>query len=317
MTQILLTGCTGFLGSALEKQIASMSGLDLSVALRTPRNTPLPILQYVVGDLSEITDWSMALAGKDVVVHTAARVHVLNETEGDPFSVFRKVNVDSTLNLARQAAAAGVKRFVFVSSIKVNGERTQLDHPYKASDIPLPEDSYGISKAEAEIGLRQIASETGLEVVIIRPPLIYGPGVKGNFATMMHWLKRGIPLPLGLVQKNRRSLVALDNLVDLIVTCIRHPAAANKTFLINDGEDVSTTDLLVRLSRAMGRPPRLLPIPPILLRVSASFLGKNDMLERLLGNLQIDASYTCQTLSWRPPIGLDEGLRRVVHGASE
>ena len=206
---------------------------------------------------------------------------------------------------------------MFVSSIKVNGERTKLGVAFNITDRPCPEDAYGISKHEAEIGLRQIASETGMEVVIVRPPLVYGPQVKGNFLTMLHWLRRGIPLPLGAVTANRRSLVALDNLVDLLLTCIDHPAAANKTFLVSDGEDLSTTDLLRRLNVAMDNPAFLLPVPLMWLQVAFKMLGKRNMAQRLLDNLQVDISHTCHTLGWKPPISVDEGLLRAVQGLDQ
>jgi nucleoside-diphosphate-sugar epimerase len=247
-------------------------------------------------------------------MHIAARVHVMNERAGDPLAEFRRVNVDGTLNLARQAASAGANRFVFVSSIKVNGESTTETQPFTAADTPAPQDPYGISKMEAEQGLRQIAAETGMEVVIVRPPLVYGPGVKANFASMMRAVQRGLPLPLGSVTHNRRSFVALDNLVDLLITCIDHPAAANQTFLVSDGEDLSTTDLLRRLGQALNKPARLFPVPPSLLQLGANLLGKGDMAQRLLGNLQVDISHTRNTLNWTPPISVDEGLRRAAAG---
>jgi UDP-glucose 4-epimerase len=217
------------------------------------------------------------------------------------------------LNLARQAAAAGLRRFVFVSSIKVNGEATQLARPFIADDAPAPLDAYGVSKMEAEQGLREIARQTGMEVVIIRPPLVYGPGVKANFAAMMRWLKRGVPLPLGAIH-NQRSLVALDNLVDLILTCLTHPAATNQTFLVSDGEDVSTTELLRRMGQAMGKTARLLPVPASWLKVAASLVGKGDVAQRLCGSLQVDISKTRELLGWVPPVSLDEGLRRAAAG---
>jgi UDP-glucose 4-epimerase len=253
------------------------------------------------------------LVGITTVVHLAARVHVMRDTEAYPLAAFRVVNVVETLSLARQAAAAGVRRFVFISSVKVNGETTQPGHPFTADDAPAPLDPYGISKMEAEQGLRQIAAETGMEVVIIRPPLVYGPGVKANFSAMMRWLQRGVPLPLGAID-NQRSLVALDNLVDLIITCISHPAAANQTFLVSDGEDVSTSELLRRMGRAMGRPARLLPVPAGLLKLAATLAGRRDMAQRLCGSLQVDIEKTRQLLGWSPPLTLDQGLKKAAQG---
>ena len=248
------------------------------------------------------------------VLHLAARVHIMDDPASDPLAAFRKVNTLGTLNLARQAAATGVNRFVFVSSIKVNGEGTQPGSVFHGDDTPAPLDPYGISKHEAEIGLRQIAAATGMQVVIVRPPLVYGPGVKANFAAMMRAVQRGLPLPLASVTHNRRSFVALDNLVDLLITCLDHPAAANQTFLVSDGEDLSTADLLRRLGKAMSRQARLFPVPPALLQVGANLLGKGEVSQRLLGNLQVDISHTRETLGWTPPITVDEGLRRAVAG---
>ena len=251
------------------------------------------------------------MAGVQIVIHAAARVHVMSESSADPLAEFRKVNVDGTLNLARQAVAAGVRRFIFVSSIKVNGEGTEPGKPYKADDAPAPVDPYGISKLEAEHGLLALAAETGMEVVIIRPVLVYGPGVKANFRSMMNWLNKGIPLPLGSI-RNKRSLVALDNLVDLIVTCIEHPAAANQVFLVSDGEDLSTTELLRRMGAALGKPARLLPLPGAWLNGAACLLGKGAIAQRLCGSLQVDIEKTRRLLGWTPPVTVDEALRKTA-----
>ena len=269
----------------------------------------------LVSDLSVDTDWSLALLGVSQVVHAAARVHVMQDAALDALTEYRRVNVQGTLNLARQAAATGVKRFIFLSSVKVNGEATQPGQFFTADDAPSPQDPYGISKMEAVEGLREIAARTGMEVVIIRPPLVYGPGVKANFQAMTRWLVRGAPLPFAAITHNRRSLVALDNLVDLIVTCIHHPAAANQTFLVSDGEDLSTTDLLRRMGHALGKPARLLPVPPALLKLEATLLGKPEMAQRLCGSLQVDISKTRQLLGWSPPVSVDEGLRRAAMGS--
>ena len=269
---------------------------------------------YVSPELSADSEWSSLLVNVDVIIHTAARVHVMNDHSCYPLTEYRCVNVKGTFNLAHQAAQSGVRRFIFVSSIKVNGEETKLDHPFSASEEPAPIDPYGISKYEAEIGLQKIAKETGMEVVIIRPPLVYGPKVKANFATLMRLIARGLPLPLGAIHDNRRSFVALDNLIDLIMTCITHPAAANQTFLVSDGEDLSTTDLLRRIASAMGRPSRLIPIHSSILKAGASLLGKKEMAQRLLGSLQVDIEKTRRLLNWSPPISVDEGLRRAVAG---
>ena len=266
-----------------------------------------------MGDIDGLSNWTDALSGVKVVVHLAARVHIMRDEAADPLAEFRRVNVEGTLNLARQAAEAGVRRFVYLSSIKVNGEQTLLGKPFTEQDLPTPLDPYGMSKYEAEEGLRKLAQKTGMEVVVIRPVLVYGPGVKANFLNMMRWLHKGVPLPLGAIH-NRRSLVALDNLVDLIVTCIDHPAAANQIFLVSDGEDLSTTELLRRMGLALGRPARLIPVPVSLLTAWAALLGRRDMAQRLCGSLQVDISKTQTLLGWKPPISVDEGLRRTAQG---
>jgi nucleoside-diphosphate-sugar epimerase len=257
------------------------------------------------------TPWAAALPEVDVVIHLAARVHVMNDNTTDPLAAFRQVNTQGTLNLARQAAIAGVKRFVFISSVKVNGELTQPGRPFSESDAPHPQDAYGVSKHEAELGLRLIAAETGMEVVIIRPPLVYGPGVKANFAALMRAVQRGWPLPLGAVH-NQRSLVALDNLVNFIITCITHPKAANQTFLVSDGQDLSTTELVHGMARAAGVPTRLLPVPVWALQTGAKLLGKGDAVQRLCGNLQVDISKARTLLGWVPPVSVEDGLRRAM-----
>ena len=306
----LVTGANGFVGcGVLERLHAALRPVTGSV-----RNEPQR-RGCVRGPALEGGDWSRLLEGCDTLVHTAALVHLTREAASDSLRAFRTVNVDGTLNLARQAAAAGVRRFVFISSVKVYGEQSALAHPFTPTDAPSPKDAYGISKAEAEAGLKAIAAETAMEFVIIRPPLVYGLGVKGNFAAMMRAVARGLPMPFGAVTDNRRSLVGLDNLVDLIVTCIDHPAAANQTFLVSDGEDLSTADLLRRLGVAMGKPARLINVPPALLGSAAAMIGKRAVAQRLLGNLQFDISHTCSTLGWKPPISVDEGLRRAVQGA--
>jgi nucleoside-diphosphate-sugar epimerase len=235
----------------------------------------------------------------------------MHDTAADPVTAFRAVNVDGTVNLARQAAAAGVKRFVFISSVKANGESTQPGRAFTETDAPNPQDAYGQSKHEAEQGLRQLSADTGMEVVIIRPPLVYGPGVKANFAALMRVVQRGWPLPLGAVH-NQRSLVALDNLVDFIITCITHPQAANQTFLVSDGQDLSTTELVRGMAQAAGVPARLLPVPVWALQAGASLLGKGDAVQRLCGNLQIDTSKARRLLDWVPPVSVEEGLRRAM-----
>lgn len=305
---ILLTGANGFLGSRLATALQSKPDVSLTAAMRRRIEIPTAHIVEVQG-LDTNTNWSTALINQQVVIHAAARAHIMKDEVADPFAEYRRVNVDGTLNLARQAAVAGVKRFIFISSIKVNGEQTPLDQPFTADDTPAPEDAYGISKWEAEQGLQQLASETGMEVVIIRPPLVYGPGVKGNFASMTKLVAKGLPLPLGAIH-NQRSLVAVDNLVDLIITCIDHPAAANQLFLAGDGQDLSTTELLRGVSLAMGKPARLIPVPSSLLMLGATLLGKKAVAQRLLGSLQVDIAKAREVLGWEPPVSVKEGLKR-------
>lgn len=313
--KILLTGASGFVGKAT-LAVAKKKGVSVVPVFRSLESAS--IFDYasancaVIPSLLADTNWQGALLGVDVVIHCAARVHVLNDAEVDPLATFRSVNLEGTLNLARQAALAGVKRFIFLSSIKVNGESTQPGSPYGATDLAAPEDAYGISKAEAEAGLRHLSFETGMEVVIIRSPLIYGPGVKGNFSSLLRWVACGLPLPLGSVTTNRRSLVGLDNLVDLILTCVDHPKAANQTLLVSDGEDLSTADLLRRIGKSLNRPARLIPVPVSILNIVSRLLGKSSIAQRLLGSLQVDISKTCTLLNWKPPVSVDEGLRRAV-----
>ena len=310
---ILVTGATGFVGSALVARLAH-DGIETRVCIRRDDASIATGVHIMnVSDLTGDVNWSQVLAGIRVVVHAAARVHVMEDTATNPLVEFRRINVQGTLNLARYAAAIGVQRFVFISSIKVNGESTMLGLPFSANDFPAPLDSYGVSKLEAEQGLRKIAAETGMEVSIIRPPLVYGPKVKANFQAMMRWLVRGVPLPLGAIH-NRRSMVALDNLVDLIVICIGHPAAANQMFLVSDGEDLSTTELLQRLGRALGKPARLIPVPTMLLKAGAALVGKPAIAQRLCESLQVDISKTRQLLGWIPPLSVDEGLKKTAEG---
>jgi nucleoside-diphosphate-sugar epimerase len=303
---ILVTGANGFLGQALSAELQARH-----YAIRGALRSAADEGQIGVGDIGPDTNWEEALDRVDVVVHTAARVHIMRDACNDPLSRYRHVNVEGTLNLARQAIVANVRRFIFISSIKVNGESTLPNRPFTVDDVCRPEDAYGISKWEAEVGLNQLAKTTGLEVVIIRPPLVYGPGVKANFQRMMRWIYRGLPLPLGAID-NRRSLVALANLVDLTISCIEHSSAANQIFLAGDGQDVSTTELLRGMGKALDRPARLFPLPVSLLLAAATLLGKKEMAHRLTGSLQVDISRARLLLGWEPPISIEEGLYRVA-----
>lgn len=303
---ILITGANGFLGCAIVKALRQK---DISVrgAVRKPGKG----LHAVVGDIGPNTDWNSALNNVDIVIHTAAWVHRKHVSAKNTLREIRKTNVDGTLHLARQAVNSNVKRFIFVSTIKVNGESTLPGKPFTATSRTDPMDPYAMSKLDAEIGLRELSKESGMEIVIIRPPLVYGPGVKGNFLSIMRWISRGLPLPLGAIN-NRRSLVFVDNLVDLIATCIEHPAAANQTFLAGDGEDLSTVELSREIGEALGRPARIFPVPVFLLTTMAFLLGKVEAARRLCGNLQVDISKARDLLEWEPPCSVDEGLRKTA-----
>ncbi len=309
---VLVTGVTGFVGGAILRRIISENKYPVVAALRDHSPSLVETIDTVrFATLDGATSWEGCFAHTRVVIHSAARVHVMNDTERDPLSAFRKVNVEGTINLARQAFAAGVSRFIYISSIKVNGEGTAESQPYEADDLPSPADPYGVSKMEAEIALRELAAETGRDVVIIRPVLVYGPGVKANFLNMMRWLDKGIPLPFGAI-RNRRSLVSIDNLVDLVLTCVEHPAAANQTFLVSDGEDLSTTMLLKKMSQALNVPARLVPVPSWVLQVGAGLLGKRALSQRLCGSLQVDISKTRSLLGWAPPVSLNAALKATA-----
>lgn len=315
--KILLTGATGFVGRRL-LAIALSRGMEIRPVVRSIRSNDCisgaESNSVIVTSINAKTDWSTALSGMQVVIHCAAKT-VGDEREGaDLLQAFRDINVSGTLNLAQQAAAAGVKRFIFISSIKVNGEGTDVDSIYTPDDVFAPEDAYAVSKAEAEYGLHELSVSTEMEIVVIRPPLIYGPGVRGNFHRMMQWAMRGLPFPLGAVKYNKRSLVALDNLVDLILVCVFHPSAANQTFLVSDGEDLSTVDLLGEIGKALDRPIHLAYIPLRLLVAISVLLRRQSALRRLVGSLRVDISKTCALLDWRPRISVAQGLRKVVEG---
>ena len=309
---ILLTGGSGFVGRGVLELLSKHQPVRATLRQLNIAGGTFHGVDFIQSSLSMDQDWSSALSGVSVVVHCAARVHVMNKDAKDSLLEFRRVNVSGTLNLARQASKAGVRRFVFISSIKVNGECTDLGHPFTADQIPAPSDPYGVSKYEAEIGLKTLSKETGMEVVIIRPTLVYGPGVKANFLSMMNWLWRGIPLPLGGIAKNRRSFVFLDNLVDLINVCISHPAAANQTFLVSDDEDLSTAGLLDRMALALGRPSKLITVPTALITLGAKLIGRSDISQRLCSSLQVDIKKTKDLLGWSPPVRVDVGLRQTA-----
>lgn len=304
---VAISGASGFVGGALLASLGARgwgirgiarSGVAGSGLLRSP-------------ELGAHADWSSLLSGCAAVVHAAARVHVMRDTADDSLAEFRRVNVDGTLALARSAARAGVRRFIFLSSVKVNGEETAPGRAFRHDDTPAPVDPYGVSKLEAERGLRELGNDTGMEIVVIRPPLVYGPGVKANFRSMMRWVHRGVPLPFGAI-RNKRSFIALDNLVDLVGSCLEHRTAPGGVFLASDGEDLSTPELLERVGRALGRPARLVSVPGTLLRLAATVVGKRDLGRRLCGSLQVDISMTRQRLGWTPPVSVDEALEKTV-----
>jgi nucleoside-diphosphate-sugar epimerase len=312
VSKVLVTGASGFVGQRLCSVLLSR-GFSVRAVVRSDSQLSITDIHEAValGEIDTQTDWSTEFAHIDCVIHCAARAQVMNEAKADALAAYRAVNVNGTRRLAEQAAEMGVRRFIFLSSIKVNGEGSVSGGFFASSDNACPQDAYGISKWEAEQGLREVAAQRGLEIVIIRPPLVYGSGVKGNFLSILNWLSWGVPLPLGAIQ-NKRSLVGVDNLADLIVTCINHPAAANQTFLVSDGEDVSTTELLYRLGTALGKPARLLPVPATLIEFAATLAGKQEIAQRLLGNLQVDISMTKETLDWEPRHSVDDGFQKTA-----
>lgn len=311
---VLITGASGFIGRHLLQRLNEDAVYRVHLALRTSSDTVFNNNEkrFLIDDISGMTDWTEALTDCDVVIHMAARVHVMQEYASSPLNEFRRVNVEGTLNLAKQAASLGIKRFIFISSIKVNGEETESGHAYNSDDLPGPKDPYGISKYEAEQGLLSLSKETGMQVVIIRPPLVYGPSVKGNFKYMLSWLAKGYPLPLKSID-NKRSFVSVYNLIDLIVLCIQHPQAANQVFMVSDDDDLSISELLIKMAKVMNKPTRLVVYPPLwMIKGIAKVIGKEDFVRRLCGSLQVDITKTCDMLGWSPAVSTEEALRRTV-----
>jgi nucleoside-diphosphate-sugar epimerase len=309
--KILITGATGFVGSHLVQALLAKQA-KLICPLRSASNIA-GCETMVVGDFNQNTDWSACLPDVGAVIHCAARVHVMNDTAADPMAAFRAVNVAGTLRLAEQAAQAGVTQFIFLSSVKVNGESTPIGRPFTESDAPQASDAYGISKLEAEQGLMEIAKRTGMAVTIIRPPLVYGKGVAANFLSMLRWVKKGIPLPLGSIH-NQRSFVFVKNLCDFIALCVQNPLAFNQTYLISDGIDLSTTALLQAAAQAMNVRSRLLPFPAGLINLGATLVGKKSIADRLCQSLQVDSSKARQQLGWQAPYSIQDGLREAASG---
>ena len=306
---IAVTGANGFVGRLLCDQLEKKG---LSVRRLVRKLSSSSSSEFKIGDICKETDFSKALIDVSIVIHCAARVHVMNESAPDSMVEFRRVNSSATLRLAQEASKAGVQRFIFLSSIKVNGESSKLGYPFTPELFSCPKDFYGASKYEAEEGLKMLAKETGMEVVIIRSPLVYGPGVRANFLSMMNWLSRGLPLPLGGITENRRSLVYIDNLVDMIIVCTTHAAAANQIFLVSDDEDLSTAELLDRIALAMGFTSKLIPVPEALIFFFTRLIGRSDIYNRICGTLQIDLKNTKDLLGWSPPVSVDEGLRKTA-----
>jgi nucleoside-diphosphate-sugar epimerase len=308
--KFMISGAGGFVGRALCAELFRR-GQSVSAAVRSDKSSIKNTEVIIVGAIDSKTKWADALCDVDVVIHLAARVHVMREKAADPLAEFLQVNLHGTSNLARQAACFGVKRFVYVSSVKVNGEQTSATQSFTELDEPSPQDFYSISKWKAEQALWRIAQETGLEIVVVRPPLVYGPGVKGNFAQMLAVIAKRFPLPLASVY-NRRSLIYVENLVDALIVCATHPVAAGQTYLVCDGEDISTPDLLRQLGDAMGCPAHILPFPPSRLRMLGKLSGKSEQVERLLGSLQVDSGKIRRDLNWFPPYTLQQGLQATA-----
>lgn len=303
MKKILLTGASGFVG----KHLVEKARDSYHVSLIQRKGSAINSGSYIYKNMNAKSDFLPALTGVDCIVHLAAMAHVLTENSSFALEQFRIVNRDLTVRLAEQAASNGIKRFIYISSIGVNGVRNS--ESFRSSDRPKPSENYSISKLEAEIELKKIAKNTGMEVVIIRPPLVYGKGAPGNFGTLLKVAQKNLPLPLGAIN-NRRSFVSIDNLIDLIITCIDHPNAANQIFLVSDDEDISTSNLLKKLTLAAGKKPWLLPVPVSFLKLLATMVGKKAVVERFSNSLTVDIEHTKKTLNWKPPITLDEGIRR-------
>jgi nucleoside-diphosphate-sugar epimerase len=306
MTRFLVTGSNGFVGRTLCQSLIER-GYHVRAAVRAASTAPVGVEACIIHDIGPDTDWSDALESIDIILHLAARVHMMHENATDPLVAFQAVNLHGTLNLARQAAEAGVRRFVYVSSIKVNGECT-AEKPFTEADASAPSDPYGVSKWQAEQALHEIGRETGMEIVIVRPPLVYGPGVKANFYSLMKLVSKRLPLPLGSI-RNRRSMIYVENLADALMLCATHPAAAGQTYLVSDGEAVSTPQLVKEIATAMQRPERVFPFPLSAMRFVARMTGRSSAVDRLTQSLEIDSSKIRNELGWHPPYTRQQGLQ--------
>ncbi|ENK1947066.1 SDR family oxidoreductase [Vibrio cholerae] len=306
---IAVTGGAGFVGTVLVNKLKQRN-----VRLIQRRKVELisPIHSCYIHEISPSTQFGDCLKCCDVVIHSAALVHVMTDSVSKPLEAYREVNTLGTANLARQAALSGVKRFIFISSIKVNGEKTCPNNQFTSADEHAPEDDYGLSKSKAEQHLFDIGKKTGMEIVVIRPTLVYGPGVKANFASLMNLVSKGIPLPFGCITKNKRSLVSVDNLVDLIITCIDHPKAANQVFLVSDDHDLSTSEMVREMAIALNKPTWQLPVPVWCYKLVGKLFNKSAVVDRLTGSLQVEISHTKDTLGWRPPQSLRDGFKQTA-----
>ena len=314
---MMVTGASGFVGRALVSALVK-DGIYVSCPVRPRAQVLLNCVDFhEIDGIDAFTDWDESLQSCSVVVHVAARVHVMNESSQNPLEAFRTVNVEGTKNLARQAASSGVKRFIYLSSVKSCAETSMIGSPLTYKSETHPMDAYGVSKMEAEVALGEISKETGMEVVIIRSPLVYGPGVKANFAALIRFIRLGFPLPFGGLSGNRRSFVGIGNLVSFIQTCIEHPAAAGQTFLVSDGDDMSTKVLIERLSKAMGKADRLFYVHPLSLKFILILIGKRSFFDRLNGTLQVDISRNLTLLGWKPPVSVNEGFLSMLKDDGE
>lgn len=307
--RVAITGATGFVGRHLIQGIVASSLNVEKLVIIGRREVDLSNVTFFKGSIDRKADYTKALNSVDVVLHCAARVHIMDDAAIDPFSEFRAVNIEGTLNLAKQSVQAGVKRFIFLSSIKVNGESTSGNAPFTAGDKSAAEDPYGISKSEAEQQLLDLGKQTGMEIVIIRPPLVYGQGVKANFASLMRFVGKGLPLPFRSIKSNKRSLVSVYNLVDLIKVCIEHPKAANQIFLASDDNDLSTAEMVALMAKVQNKKNLAIPVPVWCFKLAGNLLNKSDVIDRLTGSLQLDITHTKNMLDWKPPHSVEHGFK--------